>query len=186
MGWGGILIALTSSNYVVFFSLNFQLRSHPTMLLSSLSPLTTLASLVRHLASTLFFLYQFPTTLASVVRHLPSTLFSSLSTSNNVSTPCKTSSKYVAIFCITSNYVRMSCPILPSTCVIISCPTLCNYVVIFSINFQLGHRHCGQLLEACEANHSVVFVQFQRPVRDQQSMSHRGNGARNPSNTEIF
>ena len=43
---------------------------------------------------------QLPTTLASLVRHLPSTLFSSLSTSNHV---------------------------------IISCPTSCNNVVIFSI-----------------------------------------------------
>ena len=78
---------------------------------------TMLASLVRHIPSTLFsfpstanyvssiqpccyFLYQRPATLASLVRHFPTTLLSSLSTAKYVNIPCKTSSKYVVIFSI--------------------------------------------------------------------------------------
>ena len=89
-----------------------------------------------------FILFQLPTMLASLVRHIPSTLFSFPSTANYVSSiqPC---CYFLYQRPATLASLVGHCPTTllssPSTSnyVIISGPPSCHYVVIFSINFQL-------------------------------------------------
>ena len=106
MGWGGVGWGIN-----LLCSKNFQLRYWlPTTLAIFqvrcylLYKLPTSASVVRR--TLLSSLYQLPTTLASLVRHLPSTLLSSLSTSNYVMHPL---SDIFQVRCYlllsTSNYV---------------------------------------------------------------------------------
>ena len=120
----------TSSEWVVIFSTNFQLREHLFQLIVQLR---------------CYLLYQLSTTLASLVRHLPSTLWSSLPTSSSVSISCKLSSKYVVFLSMNfqlREHLLYQLPApwaslvsyLPST--LLSSLWTSNYVSIFSINIQ--------------------------------------------------